>query len=148
MAEGRKVADEMKKEQGENAKRMKIGGVETDVTLKNGINQGRGFTKIKEPVTNRVSNGLPYLPFPISALPKEAVEQIMPWQRGKCQKTTVVEKAESNECVTFDIDGYKKYNYAKLPTGGLDTLKLNFSQSFFSTVTMGVSYEPSNYPHD
>ena len=130
MAEGRKVADEMKKEQGENAKRMKIGGVETEVTLKSGINQGRGFTKIKEPVTSRGSDSVPYLPFPISALPKEAVEQIMPWQRGKSQKSTVVEKAESNKCVTFDIDGYKKYNYAKLPEGGLHALKLNFLHTF------------------
>ena len=41
MAEGRKIAEEVKKEQGVAAKKMKIGGVETDVTLKSNINKGR-----------------------------------------------------------------------------------------------------------
>ena len=135
MAEGRKMADEMKKEQSANAKKMKIGGVETEVTLKSNINQGRGirdssYTKINDFANNGAGKSLPYLPFPVSALPKEAMEHIMPCQRGKKQKSTVVRKEETTQSATFDIDGYKQYNYAKLPDGGLCALKQNFLNTF------------------
>ena len=87
MAEGRKLADEMKKQQGVHAKKMKIGGVETEVTLKSNLNQRRGFRESSNSSINGslgavTSNRIPYLPFPISALPKEAAEQILPLQRG------------------------------------------------------------------
>ena len=88
MAEGRKLADELKKEQSVNAKKMKIGGVETEVTLKpnigrsveNKISTGSG---LNGSTRNQVNKKAPYLPFPISALPKEAVDQILPIKRDK-----------------------------------------------------------------
>ena len=147
MAEGRKLADEMKKEQGVQAKKMKIGGVETEVTLKSNINQRRGFRESSNSSINGslgavASNRIPYLPFPISALPEEAAVQILPIQRGKKEKTTIKEQ-NSIEANTFDVDGYKKYNYAKLPEGGLAGLKKNFLSSFCDSKVIQSVAKPS-----
>ena len=134
MAEGRKVAEELKKEQSVTAKKMKIGGVETEVTLKSNIGRGVARNSSRPSMngltSNNVPNGLPYLPFPISALPEEAVQHIMPVQRGKRQKPTIIKKEEPNDAANFQVDDYKQYNYAKLPEGGLDALKANFLRSF------------------
>ena len=147
MAEGRKLADEMKKEQGVQAKKMKIGGVETEVTLKSNINQRRGFRESSNSSINGslgavASNRIPYLPFPISALPEEAAVQILPIQRVKKEKTTIKEQ-NSIEANTFDVDGYKKYNYAKLPEGGLAGLKENFLSSFCDSKVIQSVAKPS-----
>ena len=143
MAEGRKIAEEVKKEQGVMAKKMKIGGVETEVTLNPNINKGRYPNPSARHATNNgVSNSLPYLPFPISALPPEAVDQIKPIQRGIRPKISTILK-EAEESVDFKIDAYKQFNFAKLPVGGLTTLKKNFLNTFYASKSDKVSSKPS-----
>ena len=143
MAEGRKIAEEVKKEQGVTAKKMKIGGVETEVTLKSNINKGRFPNQnVKHSTNGGFSNGLPYMPFPISALPQEAIDQIKPTQRDKRPKINAIKK-EVEEQVEFKIDAYKQYNFAKLPIGGLTTLKKNFMNTFVDTKKNESSTKPS-----
>ena len=143
MAEGRKIAEEVKKEQGVTAKKMKIGGVETEVTLKSNINKGRFPNQNTKSLTsNGMSNSLPYMPFPISALPQEAIDQIKPTQREKRPKISVIKK-EVEERVEFEIDAYKQYNFAKLPTGGLTSLKENFMKTFVESKVDESTNKPS-----
>ena len=112
MAEGRKIADEVKKEQGVTAKKMKIGGVETEVTLKSNINQKGRFPNqnVKGSNSGGLGNALPYMPFPISALPQEAIDQIKPTHRERRHKlstaikeeaTYIKEEAPVNFCVFY-----------------------------------------------
>ena len=138
MAEGRKIADKVKNEENTNIKKMKIGGVETEVTLKSNIGRNPGFRNMSKAGSKgrpSLGNGTPYVPFPISALPKEAAAQLQTQNFAMNVTKGETEDEKNAEKVAFDVDSYKKFNFAKLPVGGLEVLKINFLESTAATVT-------------